>query len=181
MSDISKGSKIREQFLKLLNPFLLPFKDVSVERDDVQTISCENSEIKDVIGTVTLNGHVNGKSEDRDTNDEVDCDLDVENDFQFLLIRGEYELEGTPIRMNEPLPSISSCRKYMVLVSWPKKIMNLYDIAPLSSLPENSKSSFFTEESQESISLHKCLEGFLTEEPLGPEDMWLVYCQFSFT
>jgi hypothetical protein len=32
---------------------------------------------------------------------------------------------------------------------------------------------------QESVSLYKCLEAFLKEEPLGPEDMWLV-CTLIF-
>jgi hypothetical protein len=33
---------------------------------------------------------------------------------------------------------------------------------------------------QESVSLYKCLEAFLKEEPLGPEDMWLVCTHFFF-
>ncbi|KHN34173.1 Ubiquitin carboxyl-terminal hydrolase 8 [Glycine soja] len=31
-----------------------------------------------------------------------------------------------------------------------------------------------TQRMQESVSIYKCLEAFLKEEPLGPEDMW--YC-----
>lgn len=76
--------------------------------------------------------------------------------------------------MNEPLPSPRSCRKFIVLVSWSNKMRNLYDTARLSSLPEIFTSSLFTKKPQESVCLYKCLDGFLKEEPLGPEDMW--YC-----
>ncbi|KAI4386154.1 hypothetical protein MLD38_004113 [Melastoma candidum] len=44
----------------------------------------------------------------------------------------------------------------------------------LLSLPETFKSGIVGKRAQESISLYKCLEAFLIDEPLGPEDMW--YC-----
>lgn len=172
MSDISKGSEIREQFLKLLNPFLSSVEDVSVEYDDSLTNGSENIMMNDVISTVTLDCYVNSKLEDSDITNEVDGDLDEKNDFQFSLLRQDYSLSGTSIKMDEPFPFFSSCRKLDVLVSWPHKMMNLYDTARLSSLQEIYKFSFFTKEPQEPMSLYKCLEGFLKEEPLGPEDMW---------
>ncbi|CDY16616.1 BnaC09g36570D [Brassica napus] len=50
--------------------------------------------------------------------------------------------------------------------------LDVYDTCLLSSLPEVSK--FGTKRPQETVSLYKCLEAFLKEEPLGPDDMW--YC-----
>ncbi|KAK1397246.1 Ubiquitin carboxyl-terminal hydrolase [Heracleum sosnowskyi] len=173
MSDISKGSEIREQFLKLLDPFLLSGEDVSVDNDNVLTNSSENLMMNDVISSGTLNGYVNSELEDSDKTNEFDGDLNANNDFQFSL-KENHSLAVTPIKMDEPLQLFSSCRKLEVLVSWPRKMTNLYDINLLSSLPEIYKFSFFTKEPQEPISLYKCLEGFLKEEPLGPEDMW--YC-----
>jgi len=41
-------------------------------------------------------------------------------------------------------------------------------------LPEVLKPQLYARRPQESVSLYKCLEAFLKEEPLGPEDMWLV-------
>lgn len=169
MPGISKGSEIREQFLKLLNPFLMSMEDVFVEDDDAQTTGSEDSKMKDVGSTVTLNGYVNSELEDNDINSVVDDDVE-EDGFQFFLIEENNVLSS--IQMNEPLPSSSSCRNFTVLVSWPNKMRNLYDTARLSSLPEICKSSLFTKKPQESVSLYKCLEGFLKEEPLGPEDMW---------
>ncbi|KAL8147498.1 ubiquitin carboxyl-terminal hydrolase 8-like [Apium graveolens] len=174
MSDISKGSEIREQFLKLLNPFLLSMDDLSVEYDDSLTNGSENIKMNDVMSTVTLDGYVNGKIEDSDISKEVDGDLDEKNDFQFSLLKDNCSISGIAINMDQPFPFFSACRKLDVLVSWPQKMMNLYDTARLSSLQELYKYSFFTKEPQEPISLYKCLEGFLEEEPLGPEDMW--YC-----
>lgn len=170
MSDISKGSEIREQFLKLINPFLLSVEDVSVESDDVLTNGSEKFKMNDVI-TVNLNGYVNRELEDSDITNEVDGDSDAKNDFQFSL-KEKYSLAGTPMKMDEPLPCLSSCRTLEVVVSWPHKMMDLYDTDCLSSLPKILEYSFFTEEPEEPISLYKCLEEFLKEDPLGPEDMW---------
>ncbi|KAL8132143.1 hypothetical protein AgCh_007873 [Apium graveolens] len=172
--DIPKGSEIREQFLKLLNPFLMSVDDMFVEDDDAQTTGSEDSKMKNAGSTVTLNGYANSELEDNDVNFVVDAALDVEDDFQFSLIEENNSLLGTPIQMNEPLPSPRSCRKFTVLVSWSNKMRSLYDTARLSLLPELFKSSLFTKRPQESVSLYKCLDGFLKEEPLGPEDMW--YC-----
>ncbi|WOG98248.1 hypothetical protein DCAR_0417589 [Daucus carota subsp. sativus] len=174
MSDISKGSDIREQFLKLLSPFLMSVEDVFVEYDDAQTSGSEDSRTKDGGSSVTINVYVNSEVEDGDVNSVVEDDLNVRDDFHFSLVEEHSLLAGTPIEMNEPLPSPRSCRKYTVLVTWPNKMMNLYDTARLISLPEICKSSLFTKRPQESVSLYKCLDGFLKEEPLGPEDMW--YC-----
>lgn len=172
MPEIPKGFEIREQFLKLLAPFLMSVEDMFVEDDDAQTTGSEDSKMKDAGSTVTLNGYANSELEDNDVNCVVDDALDVEDDFQFSLIEENNSLLSTPIQMNEPLPSPRSCRKFIVLVSWSNKMRNLYDTARLSSLPEIFTSSLFTKKPQESVSLYKCLDGFLKEEPLGPEDMW---------
>ncbi|KAJ4873543.1 ubiquitin-specific protease 8 [Raphanus sativus] len=63
-------------------------------------------------------------------------------------------------------------KRLNVLARWPVKDLDVYDTCLLSSLPEVSK--FGTKRPQETVSLYKCLEAFLTEEPLGPDDMW--YC-----
>jgi ubiquitin carboxyl-terminal hydrolase 4/11/15 len=53
-------------------------------------------------------------------------------------------------------------------------MLKKYDTNLLGSLPEVFKPQLFTKRTQESVSIYKCLEAFLREEPLGPEDMWLV-------
>ncbi|XP_021900361.1 ubiquitin carboxyl-terminal hydrolase 9-like isoform X1 [Carica papaya] len=62
-----------------------------------------------------------------------------------------------------------------VLVEWTDKENELYDGSYLKDLPEVHKAGFTVKKTrQEAISLFSCLEAFLMEEPLGPDDMW--YC-----
>ncbi|KAK1404646.1 Ubiquitin carboxyl-terminal hydrolase [Heracleum sosnowskyi] len=84
MPDISEGFEIREQFLKLLDPFLLSVEDMFVEDDDVQTTGSEDFKMN-AGSTVTLNGYANSELEDSGVNIVVDA-LNVEDDFQFSLI-----------------------------------------------------------------------------------------------
>ncbi|KAI4326771.1 hypothetical protein L6164_019308 [Bauhinia variegata] len=62
-----------------------------------------------------------------------------------------------------------------VSLDWTDKEHELYDASYLRDLPEVYKTGFTVKKTrQEAISLFSCLEAFLTEEPLGPDDMW--YC-----
>ncbi|KAK9275736.1 hypothetical protein L1049_023004 [Liquidambar formosana] len=62
-----------------------------------------------------------------------------------------------------------------VMLDWTDKEHELYDASYLKDHPEVYKSGFTVKKTrQESISLFSCLEAFLKEEPLGPDDMW--YC-----
>lgn len=60
-----------------------------------------------------------------------------------------------------------------VFLDWTDKEHELYDASYLRDLPEVHKTGFTVKKTrQEAISLFSCLEAFLTEEPLGPDDMW---------
>lgn len=60
-----------------------------------------------------------------------------------------------------------------VLLDWTEKEYGLYDSSYLKDLPEVHKTGMNSKKSrQESISLFSCLDAFLKEEPLGPDDMW---------
>ncbi|XP_031475716.1 ubiquitin carboxyl-terminal hydrolase 5 [Nymphaea colorata] len=81
--------------------------------------------------------------------------------------------EDKPIRLSTSSSSI------LVFIDWSEKDLEKYDTHYLDNLPEvfkygnvNKKSR--TEPRAESLSLYTCLEAFLREEPLVPEDMW--YC-----
>ncbi|CAA6655882.1 unnamed protein product [Spirodela intermedia] len=67
-------------------------------------------------------------------------------------------------------------RRVKVLVDWSEKEQGLYDLSFLEDLPEVYKNTgFFAKKTrQEAVNLFSCLEAFLREEPLGPDDMW--YC-----
>ncbi|KAL5766085.1 hypothetical protein ACOSP7_016702 [Xanthoceras sorbifolium] len=62
-----------------------------------------------------------------------------------------------------------------VLLDWTDEVNESYDPGYLKDLPVVHKTGFSVKKTrQEAISLFSCLDAFLTEEPLGPDDMW--YC-----
>ncbi|KAK8518374.1 hypothetical protein V6N13_027851 [Hibiscus sabdariffa] len=62
-----------------------------------------------------------------------------------------------------------------VVLDWTDKERELYDANYLKDLPEVHKAGIAAKKTrQEAISLSSCLDAFLVEEPLGPDDMW--YC-----
>lgn len=68
----------------------------------------------------------------------------------------------------------------LVYVDWSQKLLEKYDTQPLETLPEVLKYGPVTKKTRtEPLSLYTCLEAFLREEPLVPEDMWLVCPQPS--
>lgn len=71
--------------------------------------------------------------------------------------------------------SIKPARKVKVMLDWTDKEHELYDSSYLKDLPDVHKSGILAKKTkQEAISLFSCLDAFLKEEPLGPDDMW--YC-----
>ncbi|RZB47658.1 Ubiquitin carboxyl-terminal hydrolase 5 isoform B [Glycine soja] len=65
--------------------------------------------------------------------------------------------------------------KILVYIDWSQKLLEKYDTHPLETLPEVLKYGPVTKKARtEPLSLYTCLEAFLREEPLVPEDMW--YC-----
>lgn len=158
VSNFSEGSEIRKEFLKLLNPFVMPAEELSNDND------CRG--IDDVNGDAKIESILD---EDADVESESENDS---GDFQFYL--DQFCWKDYKIEMDKPLPISMSSGIVKVFVSWPKKMVEVYDTSLLSVLPEVHKSTLFSRKSQESVSLYKCLDAFLKEEPLGPEDMW--YC-----
>ncbi|KAJ4847032.1 hypothetical protein Tsubulata_018065 [Turnera subulata] len=71
---------------------------------------------------------------------------------------------------------IKSGNHVKVILEWTEKEQKLYNSSYLKDLPEVYHKTGYTAKKtrQEAISLFSCLEAFLTEEPLGPDDMW--YC-----
>ncbi|KAF9667055.1 hypothetical protein SADUNF_Sadunf16G0293100 [Salix dunnii] len=66
-----------------------------------------------------------------------------------------------------------------VVFEWTEKEQKLYDSSYLKDLPEvYSKTGYTAKKTrQEVVSLFSCLEAFLTEEPLGPDDMYCPSCK----
>ncbi|CAA2980736.1 ubiquitin carboxyl-terminal hydrolase 8-like [Olea europaea subsp. europaea] len=161
MTDFSKGSEIYKQFLKLIDPYLMQADDSSIDSDITQNIAHEEEEMEDVV----LDSDANLDSESAN-------DLDSISDFEFYLDSGNFLASRIKIQMDEPVPISKSKRLIKVLVSWPKKMIEDYDTSILSLLRDVCEPTL--KKPRESVSLYKCVDAFLKEEPLGPEDMW--YC-----
>lgn len=161
---ITTGSEIFEVYMKLLAPFLVPNEEsidncgssdnnvAEVEEDN------KNPRLTELPGTTSA--------------DEPDSTCGTK--FQFYITDEKGIERETEITMEEPVTTKTIPTRLNVLACWSESMLKYYSVQPLSLLPEVFKSGFFTKRPQESISLFKCLEAFLKEEPLGPEDMW--YC-----
>ncbi|KAI3450781.1 hypothetical protein Pfo_007446 [Paulownia fortunei] len=165
--NIANGFGIREVYAKLLAPFLVPDED-SVDNID----GSDNSATELIMETYnTSDARLSGSPE---TSDKEEPDAQSGTAFQFYLTNEKGTEKGSEIGMGELVKPTPMPERLYVLVSWPEKMVTRYNVQPLSLLPEVFKSGFFTKRPQESVSLYKCLEAFLKEEPLGPDDMW--YC-----
>lgn len=163
----SSGSHIRNLYLKLLNPFEIPAKDALEDFDRSEGTALEN--VTGTEDTVTSDiGGVVKPCDENGANSPADAVL------QFYLADDKGTIKESKIEMNEPVGVEGVSRRLNVLVCWPEKGVQQYDTCLLSSLPEVFKSGISSRRPQESVSLYKCLEAFLKEEPLGPEDMWSV-------
>lgn len=168
-SRVLTGSYIRSLYLQILTPFLVhtTAQADNLNCDRSATEACTDSEV--ITDMEPGNSIVNGVPESIAEEDTAEP-LDME--FQFYLSDDKATFKGSEIVMNEPLQSTDISGRLNVLVSWSPKMLEQYNTGLFSSLPEVFKSGFFAKRPQESVSLYKCLEAFLKEEPLGPEDMW---------
>ncbi|KAK8667733.1 hypothetical protein V6N13_007879 [Hibiscus sabdariffa] len=166
MQNLSRGSEIRNHFLKLLSPFLMSVEDTlnDYDGDEIRNTVSGTSKMEETVSPLVSDS-------DAGSDSVVENDIHLNIDFKFYSVD---KMDPVEIMMNEPVPVSRDTKQLDVSVHWPDKMIEKYDTCLLSSLPEVFKPQLFTRSTQESISLYKCLEGFLQEEPLGPDDMW--YC-----
>ncbi|EXB39662.1 Ubiquitin carboxyl-terminal hydrolase 8 [Morus notabilis] len=167
LCDSLSGSDIQNLYLRLLNPFQVPAKESLEDADSPEGIASEDTTQQENILNPDVDGSVNASSING-VNSPTDAKL------EFYLADEKGTIRESKIVMNESVVVTGISRRLNVLVWWPEKNIEQYDTQLLSSLPEVFKSGLFAKRPQESVSLYKCLEAFLKEEPLGPEDMW--YC-----
>lgn len=157
LPDLSCGYDVLQAFLKLINPFLKPTEeDESYDYDEAEH---------------SVSAHEDSEMEDTQSPCDTESDaemVDGPNEFEFFLE------DSSKLRMSELVVVSRARRSLRILAFWPEKMLEKYDLCFLGSLPEIFKPQLFTRRPSGSVSLYKCLEAFLKEEPLGPEDMW--YC-----
>lgn len=159
------GSDLYNIYLKLINPFLIRTEGITNDSGrSEKTVIEEVKEMKDVTTSVLRVGAIEMN--------EKEVELDSDAQLQFHLTDDKGVTKDSKLVMDEPLTKLS--RRLNLLVLWPEKKIEQYDTRLFSTLPEVFKSGFIARRPQESVSLYKCLEAFLKEEPLGPDDMWSV-------
>ncbi|KAG7552658.1 Peptidase C19 ubiquitin carboxyl-terminal hydrolase [Arabidopsis thaliana x Arabidopsis arenosa] len=121
------------------------------------------------------NGHLADATADETSGSlsSPDTEIDDASDGQLsfrIFLTDERGLNFKPLQSES---SVSPGTITRVLVEWNEGEHETYDSSYLSDLPEVHKTSFSAKKTrQEAISLFSCLEAFLAEEPLGPDDMW---------
>ncbi|KAF8009384.1 hypothetical protein BT93_J0390 [Corymbia citriodora subsp. variegata] len=168
LSGQADRSNICSLYLRLLNPFHNLSQDVAKENDCSGSSGPEDATTAEDASSSMIGP---GMSNDSDV-ERVGSTSDSE--LKLYLTDAKGITKDCEIQMSEPVVQAEMSRQLNVLVCWPENQIKKYDTNPLSSLPEIFKPGFFSKKAQETVSLYKCLEAFLTEEPLGPDDMW--YC-----
>ncbi|XP_078448386.1 ubiquitin carboxyl-terminal hydrolase 9-like [Wolffia australiana] len=109
----------------------------------------------------------NGHAREEDDEDEDEDENDAVPSF---------ELAGAEDRNSFRDSSSGAAKRVKIFLDWTEKEQGSYDLSFLDDLPEVYKhTGFFAKKTrQEGVNLFSCLEAFLREEPLGPDDMW--YC-----
>lgn len=163
------GSYICNLYLKLLNSFRIlaenSTEDFDISKGTAIEVEGAESPVTDkCVNPSKVNGFVSA--------------LDAE--LQFYLTDEKGIVKYSKL-MNEPVTFMGLSSRLYVLVCWPESHMEQYDTKLLCSLPEVFKSGSYVKRPQESVSLYKCLEAFLQDEPLGPEDMWSVGTSLIFS
>lgn len=168
LSNVVTGSDIHGLYLKLLNSFQTQAEDVLEDHDTSESTAVEAISLKEHDASSPTS---NGIEKPRDANGVSALS---EAKLQLYITDDKGIVKESQILMAEAIPAAGMSRRLHVLVPWPEKYVKQYDTQLLGSLPQIFKSCFFAKRPQESVSLYKCLQAFLMEEPLGPEDMW--YC-----
>lgn len=160
LCNITTSTDLSNLYLRLLNPFLLSTDDGLGGSDTSEkTVEAAGNE-----GVMTSSVGPSGNDSDSSSDEEL----------EFYHTDEKWLAKGSKILMDEPFQMKEQLKQLNVLVCWSDKQIQQYDTRGFSLLPEVFKPGLLAKRPQESVSLYKCLEAFLQEEPLGPEDMWLV-------
>ncbi|XP_076903003.1 ubiquitin carboxyl-terminal hydrolase 9-like [Bidens hawaiensis] len=135
-----------------------------------KTFSSSKSEGIKVNGSVLEESTSDCQMEVGDRSGDKDSD-ETELSFQ-LCITDDRGMSCKPISKDSV---IKPSKIVKVILDWADKDHESYDASYLKDLPMVHKPGLTVKKTkQESISLFSCLDAFLKEEPLGPDDMW--YC-----
>lgn len=105
-------------------------------------------------------------------NNTLEDETETEDAMQFFLPSERFSDQRVKIEMDQALTVKGPHKRLLVVVCWQDKGLEQYNLGSLDSLPEVYKAVLFSRRPQDTCSLYACLEAFIKEEPLGPDDMW---------
>lgn len=161
LSDVENGFDVEKMYLKLLSSFKMP--------TELFTENLENPIKEEAIDKEVTDG-TTSVEDTNSTNVKETAESLPDPDPVLRLYLTDDRGSSIESEILKEKPVNNKSKRLNVLARWPVKELDVYDTCLLSSLPEVSK--FGTKRPQETVSLYKCLEAFLKEEPLGPDDMW---------
>ncbi|WVZ61956.1 hypothetical protein U9M48_011761 [Paspalum notatum var. saurae] len=97
-------------------------------------------------------------------------------EFEYYLKNERGDGHQQKIEINELGLLETAPSRLHVNVHWGRNASRQYATSMLNNLPEIHKLELIPKGNEDSVALRGCLEAFLKEEPLGPEDMWYCPC-----
>lgn len=167
LPDTVTGSNIYNLFLKVMTPFRVSRGDAAVAD---QTLG-ESSLVDE---TEDINMSSDASEHTSINNNSVEDETGTEDVMQFFLTNERIPDQRMKIEMDLSITVNDPHKRLHVAVCWEDSGLDQYNFSSLNSLPEVYKAVLFSRRPQDTCSLYACLEAFIKEEPLGPEDMW--YC-----
>lgn len=164
LPDTINGRTIYDLFQKLL----APFRAIKDDTSDVDQITGKSSPVNE---TTDIDMSSDAAECSSLNNNAGENDIMAEGGMEFFL-NAEFPNPRMKIELDQTVTVPSSRKRLLVSVSWQDNGLKQYNLDSLDSLPEVFKTLLFARRPQETCSLYACLEAFIKEEPLGPEDMW---------
>jgi ubiquitin carboxyl-terminal hydrolase 15 len=177
LPDTVTGSTICSLFLKVMTPFRVSKNDISEADQTIGNSSLYNesesvgeSNLDNESASVNMNS--NASELTSKNNNSLEDESEIEDVLQFFQINEKFPDQRSNIEMDEPVTLKGSQKRLHVVVCCQDSGLEQYNLVSFDSLPEIYKAVLFSRRPQDTCSLYACLEAFIKEEPLGPDDMW---------
>lgn len=170
LEDGITGGKIQKIVQSMISPLLK--KEVSKSSDNkdssfsgAATKSCENGAVRSPTDDASNSMNI-----------DSDCSKDVTvSKLPLRLVDENNAQVDLTARKEKTIKLSSTLTSLLVYLDWSPELMNKYNTYHFENSPEVCKYGPVVKKARnEPLSLYTCLEAFLREEPLVPEDMW--YC-----
>ncbi|KAL9271655.1 Ubiquitin carboxyl-terminal hydrolase 5-like protein [Drosera capensis] len=171
-SDVIKRGDIQSMVQKMLSPLLRT--GFSSESDALWNGSSAVVQPTDVKGKIHSDSDViRSEPEDRMNSETYAVDK-----LPLQLVDENNACIDLTVEEEKAIEFASPSTPLIVFINWSKKLRQKYDVHYLENLPEVCRNVPASKKARsEPLSLYTCLESFLREEPLVPEDMLCPRCK----